>query len=146
MTILVGAIVGGLIGLTVAVFIYYSKDQAFKKIYKSIPGNTDYAALYHYASFKRYKNSFKYFDSYGALYVVGKMVYYKTGETATPVSFDLNECSVQQEPDWRMLKWFSITTPGGEKHYFNSNKLGGFKNNSDETLKGLAFIKARMAS
>lgn len=146
MTILAGAIVGGVIGLVVAVLIYFAKDQRFNKILRSISGTIEYAALYHYASFKRYKNSFKYFDSYGALYVVGKMAYYKTSETATPVSFDLNECSVQQEPDWRMLKWFSITTPAGEKHYFNSNKLGGFKNNSDETMKGLAFIKARTTS
>jgi hypothetical protein len=146
MTILEGAILGGVVGLVVYFVTFSIKDQKFKKLMKSIAEPVDYSALYHYASFKRYKNSFKFFDSYGALYVKDKTVFYKTSETGTPVSFNLNECSVQGEADWRMLKWFSITTPAGEKYYFNSNKMGGFKNNSDETLKGLAFIKARMAS
>ena len=73
------------------------------------------------------------------------MVYYKTSESGVPVAFNLDECSVQQEADWRMLKWFSITTPPGEKFYFNSNKMGIIKNNSEETLKGLAAIKAKQA-
>ena len=84
-------------------------------------------------------------DSYGVLYLVGKMVYYKTSESGVPVAFNLDECSLQQEADWRLLKWFSITTPPGEKFYFNSNKMGILKNNSDETLKGLAVIKAKQA-
>jgi hypothetical protein len=146
MGILEGAIIGGVIGVIVVLVTYSAKDSKYKKLLKTITEPVDYSALYHYASFKRYKNSFKFFDSYGVLYMIGKTVYYKTSETGVPESFNLNECTVQQEPDWRMLKWFSITTTVGEKFYFNSNKMGGFKNNSDETLKGLATILAKKAS
>lgn len=139
-----GAIIGGVIGLLVVVFTHFSKEQKFNKLLKTLsdPG-VEYTALYHYASFKRYKSSFKFFDNYGIFYVIGKMAYYKAGENQQPFSFDLNECSVQAEPDWRWLKWFSITTPAGEKFYFNSHKMGAFKNNSDETLKGLAVLQAK---
>lgn len=143
---LTGAIIGGIVGLLVVVFTFFIKEQRFNKVLKTIKEPMEYAALYHYASFKRYKNSFKFFDSYGVLYLVDKTVYYKTTETSTPLAFDLNECSVQQEPDWRMVKWFSITTPPGEKFYFNSHKMGAFKSNSEETLKGFAVLKAKMAS
>ncbi len=146
MSILEGAIVGGVLGLIVVLVTYSLKEQKFKKLIKTVTEPVDYSALYHYASFKRYKNSFKFFDSYGALYLIGKTVYYKASETEPPLSFNLNECSVQAEPDWRMLKWFSITTPAGEKYYFNSNKMGALKNNSEETLKGLAAIQAKKAS
>lgn len=143
---LVGAIIGAIIGLLVVVLNFFAKEQRFNKVLRSIKEPMEYVALYHYASFKRYKNSFKFFDSYGILYVVGKMVYYKTSETGTPVAFNLEECSVQKEEDWRWLKWFSITTPAGEKFYFDSHKMGAFKNNSDETLKGLAFLQAKKTS
>ena len=144
---LIGGIIGGIIGLLIVVFNFFFKEQRFNKVLKSITEPAmEYAALYHYASFKRYKNSFKFFDSYGVLYLVGKTVYYKTTEAATPLEFNLADCSVQQEPDWRLLKWFSITTPAGEKFYFNSHKMGVLKSNSEETLKGLAVIKAKMAS
>lgn len=145
-TVITGAIIGGVVGLVVVVFMFTMKDQKFKKILKTITEPYDYAALYHYASFKRYKVSMKFFDSYGVLYLIGKTVYYKVNETDTPLSFDLNECSVQQEADWRMLKWFSITRPSGEKFYFNSQKMGMLKNNSEETLKGLAAIQAKKSS
>ncbi len=144
---LTGAIIGGIVGLLIVVFSFFIKEQRFNKVLKSITApSMEYAALYHYASFKRYKNSFKFFDSYGVLYLVGKTLYYKTTATATPLAFNLEECTVQQEVDWRMLKWFSITTPPGEKFYFNSHKMGMLKSNSEETLKGLAVIKAKMAS
>lgn len=143
---LMGAIIGGIIGLLVVVFLFFSKEQRFNKVLRSIKEPMDYAALYHYASAGRYKNSFKFFDSYGVLYLSGKTAYYKTSETATPIAFNLAECTLQQEADWRMLKWFSITTPSGEKFYFDSHKMGAFKNNSDETLKGLAALKAKQAS
>ena len=145
MGIIEGAIIGGVIGLVVVVVTFSAKEAKYKKLLKTITEPIEYSALYHYASFKRYKNSFKFFDSYGVLYLVGKMVYYKTSESGVPVAFNLDECSVQQEADWRMLKWFSITTPPGEKFYFNSNKMGIIKNNSEETLKGLAAIKAKQA-
>ena len=147
MSILAAAIVGAIIGLLVALFTYLAKEQRFKSVMKSIqePGMS-YAALYHYASATRYKKSFKYFDSYGVLYLVGKTLYYKTTPTATPIAFNLNDCSVQQEPDWRWLKWFSITTHVGEKFYFSSHKMGAFKNDSGETLKGLRAIEAAKVS
>jgi hypothetical protein len=85
----------------------------------------------------------KFYDSYGILYLIGKTVYYKAKENETPQSFNLADCTVQAEPDWRMLKWFSITTPSGQKYYFNSHKMGAFKNNSDETLKGLEVLKRK---
>ncbi len=146
MGILQGAIVGGIIGLVVYLIMYTAKDQKYKKLLKTIKGPVDYSGLYHYASSKRYKSSLKFFDSIGVLFLVGKTVYYKSKENEEPLSFDLSVCSVLQEPDWRMLKWFSITTPAGEKYYFDSHKMGAFKNNSDETLKGLAAIKAKTAS
>jgi len=144
--IFVGAIIGGIIGIVVVVLVFFAKEQRFNKVLRSIKDPIDYAALYHYASFKRYKASFKFYDSYGVLYLSGKTVYYKVSETGAPMSFNLDECTVQQEPDWRMLKWFSITTPAGEKFYFNSQKMGIWKNNSEETVKGLAALKAKQAS
>ncbi len=140
-TIVTGAIIGGIIGLVVVVVMFAVKEQRFKKLLASVKEPVDYAALYHYASFKRYKTSFKFYDSFGILYLLGDTAYYKTTESGKPLSFNLKECTVQQEPDWRMLKWFSITTPAGEKFYFDSHKMGAFKNNSDETLKGLAALK-----
>jgi hypothetical protein len=144
--ILTGAIIGGVVGLVAVVAIFTAKDNRFKKVMASVKEATEYAALYHYASFKRFRNSLKFFDSYGALYLIGKTVYYKAKPDEAPISFDLTVCSVQQEPDWRMMKWFSITTPAGEKYYFNSQKMGLLKNNSDETLRGFAAIKAKMNS
>ena len=141
---LTGAIIGGIVGLITAILIYYFKQQKFKKLVKTVQ-HPDYAALYHYASQNRYKKSMKFFDSYGLLYVEGKDLFYKAGENETPLQFDLSQCTVQQEPDWRKMKWFSISTPVGEKHYFNSHKMGAFVNNSEETLKGLSFIKSRAA-
>lgn len=143
--IVTGAIIGGVVGLVAVVVIFAAKDGRFKKLMQSVKEPVEYAALYHYASFKRFKNSLKFFDSYGALYLVGKTIYYKIKPDEAPISFDLNVCSVQQEPDWRMLKWFSITTPAGEKHFFNSHKMGVLKSNSEETLKGLAALKANKA-
>ena len=146
MGIVEGAIIGGVIGLIVYFVMYAAKEQKYKKLLKPITGSVDYSGLYHYASYKRYKNSLKFFDSIGILYLVGKTVYYKSNETDPPLTFDLSVCTVQQEPDWRMLKWFSITTVVGEKFYFDSHKMGAFKNNSDETLKGLAAIQAKKVS
>lgn len=140
---LMGASIGGIIGLLVVVFTFFAKEQRFNKVLRSIKEPMEYAALYHYASVARYKKSFKFFDSYGVLYISGHHAYYKTSESGEPISFNLKECTVQAEADWRMLKWFSITTPAGEKFYFDSHKMGAFKNNSDETLKGLAALKAK---
>lgn len=143
---LVGAIIGAIIGLLVVVFTFFMKEQRFNKVLRSITDPIEYAALYHYASAKRFRNSFKFFDSYGVLYITGKTAFYKTNETGNPIAFNLSECTIQEEKDWRMLKWFSIITPAGEKYYFNSHKMGAFKNNSDETIKGLAALKAKAVS
>ena len=62
--IIIGALIGGVIGLIIVVFMFYAKEQRFNKVMKSIKEPVEYAALYHYASFKRYKNSLKFFDSY----------------------------------------------------------------------------------
>ena len=141
---LTGAIIGAIVGLLVVVFTFFTKENRFNKVLRSIKEpNMEYAALYHYASMKRFNNSFKFFDSYGVLYIVGDTLYYKTAESATPMTFNLRECSIQMEKEWRWLKWFSIITPAGEKYYFNSHKMGAFKNNSDETLKGFEVIKRK---
>lgn len=144
--IIVGGIIGGVIGLLTVVIMFFLKEQRYNKLLKSVKEPVDYSALYHYASFKRFKKGTKFFDSYGILYLSGHMLYYKTNEGVPPLAFDLKECSVQMEPDWRWLKWFSITTPAGEKYYFDSHKMGAFKNNSDETLKGYQVIKSRSAA
>ena len=138
-----GAIIGGVVGLATVFLIYWQKGNRFKKLVKTVP-NADYAALYHYASYNKFKKGAKYFDSFGLLYIIGNMLYYKASEKGTPLTLDLTQCTAQQEDNWRMLKWFSVTTPVGEKHYFNSHKMGAFVNNSDETLKGLAEIQAKI--
>lgn len=142
--ILTGAIIGGIAGLLAVVFTFFAKEQRFNKVLRSIKEPVEYAALYHYASYKRYKKSAKFFDSYGVLYLLGNTLYYKPKEDSTPVTFNLSECSIQMEPDWRWLKWFSITTPAGEKHYFDSHKMGVFKNNSDETVRGFNAISEKI--
>ncbi len=143
MGILEGAIIGAVVGLVVVIVQSSAKAQRYKSVMKSVTDAVEYSAMYHYASFKRYNKSFKYFDSYGALYVIGQMVYYKANEKDTPIAFNMKECSIQLEKDWRWLKWFSIITPAGEKHYFNSSKMGALKNDSSETLKGYEFIKTK---
>jgi hypothetical protein len=144
--IVVGGIIGGVIGLLTVVIMFFLKEQRYNKLLKSVKEPVDYSGLYHYASFKRFQKGTKFFDSYGILYLSGHMLYYKTNEGVAPMTFDLKECSVQMEPDWRWLKWFSVTTPAGEKFYFDSHKMGAFKNNSDETLKGYQAIKSRSAA
>lgn len=143
MSVLTGAIIGGIVGLLVAVITAVTKEQRFKSLLKTISAPHEYAALYHYATFKRYKKSFKFFDSYGVLYLVGNTLYYKTKPNEEPLSFNLTECTVAMEPDWRWLKWFSVTPPSGEKFYFNAHKMGFLQNNSEETLKGYKLIKLK---
>ena len=143
-TVLTGAIVGGIAGLVGVVFVYFRKDQKFNKLLRSVKEpQMGYHAFYHYASFKRFRNSIKFFDSNGILYLVGNTLYYKSAENATPVMFNLAECSVQMEKDWKMLKWFSVTTPAGEKYYFNSHAMGALKNDSSETVRGYEAISAK---
>jgi hypothetical protein len=144
---LTGAIIGAIVGLLVVVFTFFIKEQRFNKVLRSITEpNLQYTGLFHYTSASRYKKSFKFFDSYGVLYIIGNTVYYKTNPAAAPMTFNMTECKAQQEQNWRNLKWFSITTPSGEKHYFDSHKMGAFINNSNETLKALQLIQAKMSA
>ena len=69
-----GAIIGGIVGLITILIIYFLKAQRFKKLLKTVP-DAEYAALYHYASYNRFKKGTKYFDSYGLLYIIGNTVY-----------------------------------------------------------------------
>lgn len=142
---LTGAIVGGIIGLLVAFAVIAMKNQKFKRLMRTAPP-AEYAALYHHATHQRYKKSMKFYDSYGLLYVIGNNMYYQADAGKEPMVFDLTQCTVQAEPDWRMLKWFSVTTPVGEKHYFNSHVMGAFKGDSTETDKGLAVLQAKTIS
>ena len=141
--IVIGGIIGGVIGLVTVVMVFFMKEQRYNKLLRTVQQPVDYSGLYHYASFKRFRKSAKFFDSYGILYLSGHMLYYKKKAGETPLTFDMKECSIQMEPDWRLLKWFSVTTPAGEKYYFDSHRLGVFKNNSNETVKGYEAIKAR---
>lgn len=146
-SILTGAIIGAITGVAVMLITYFLKQQRFNAVRKSIadPG-VEYAALFHYAADKRYKKAFKFYDSYGTFYVIGKTAYYKAKPSDEPLVFNLVNCTVQQEADWRKLKWFSVTTHVGEKFYFNSHKLGMLVNNSNETLKALQVLKSKQAA
>jgi|GEM_PF-1015586 len=145
--ILEGAFIGAAAGLAGVLIVTGAKKRKFNSIRKSITdSNVEYVGDFHLASARRYRKSLKFFDSYGALYLVGHNLYFKSSTDATPISFDLRQCTVQREPDWRMLKWFSVTTPVGEKFYFNSYKLGAFKNNSDETYRAMEIFRKKSAT
>ncbi len=146
-SILTGAVIGAITGVVAMLLVYFFKQQRFNAVRKSIADTrVEYAALFHYAADKRYKKSFKFFDTYGALYVIGKTAYYKAKPADEPLVFNLENCTIQPEADWRKLKWFSVTTHVGEKFYFNSHKLGFFVNNSAETLKALQFLKSKQVA
>jgi hypothetical protein len=143
MSFLEGAIIGAIAGLVMAIYIAVTKNQKYKKLILTVSPAPEYSALYHYASPKRFKKSVKFFDSYGAFYVVGNKAYYKSSAKAAPIEFDLASTLIVSEPDWRRLKWFSLTTATGEKYYFDSHKMGFISNDSSETLKGLAFLQEK---
>ena len=133
---LTGAILGAIGALIGIIFVIAARKQKFNKLMASVTDPAvQYSALFYYASPNRFQKNMKVYDSYGILYLIGNTVYYKTTASGNPVAFNLKECTLQMEPNWRNLKWFSITTPTGEKHYFDSFKPGAFVNNSDETVK-----------
>jgi len=145
--ILQGAIIGAIGGLVGVLVINTSKKNKFSNIRKSVTDpNVEYMGDFHMASANRWGKSMKFFDSFGALYLIGNMLYFKSSVNATPWVFNLKESTIQQEPNWRMLKWFSITTPVGEKYYFNSYKMGAMKNNSDETYRAMEIFQKKKAS
>ena len=143
---LTGAIFGAIGAIIGIIIVFISRQQKYTKLTTSIkePG-VEYSAPFYYASSSRYQKALKVYDSYGILYIIGRTVYYKTSASATPWAFNLTECRVQEEADWRKLKWFSITAPTGEKYYFDSYKMGTFANNSSETLKALALLKSKIS-
>lgn len=143
---LMGALFGAIGAIIGIIIVVIARKQKSGNLLASInePG-VEYSAPFYYASSSRYQKSFKVYDSYGLLYIIGKTVYYKTSSAAAPWAFNLAECRVQQEADWRKLKWFSITTPNGQKYYFDSYKMGAFANDSNETLNALTFIRSKMS-
>lgn len=142
-----GALFGAIGGIIGIVIVLISRKQKFGNLKRSvnIPG-VEYSGFFYYASSKRYQKSFRIYDSSGLLYLIGNTVYYKTSAVGNPIAFNLNECTLQMEPDWRRLKWFSITTPSGEKYYFDSYQMGAFSNDSSETLKAFNVLNAKTTS
>lgn len=140
-----GALFGAIGGIIGIIIVAIAKKNKSTKLMASItePG-IEYSALFYYASPGRFQKALKIYDSYGMLYLIGNTVYYKTKVTEAPITFNLKECTVQQESDWRRLKWFSITTPAGQKYYFDSFKTGAFSNNSDETLKAFTLFRSKI--
>jgi hypothetical protein len=144
---LTGALFGA-IGATIGIIIVIiMKKQKTTKLIKSVidPG-IEYSGFFYCASANRYQKSVKIYDSTGLLYLIGNTVYYKTGSATNPAAFNLSECKLQLEPDWRRLKWFSITTPEGEKYYFDSYKMGAFSNDSNETIKAFDLFKSKTSA
>lgn len=142
---LTGALFGAIGAVIGIIIVLIARSQKFNSLKASLkePG-VEYSALFYYASPERYQKSLKVYDSVGILYLVGRTVYYKSKTSATPWVFNLSECRVQQEADWRKLKWFSITAPNGQKYYFDSYKMGAFSNDSSETLRALSLIQSKM--
>jgi hypothetical protein len=116
---LTGAILGAIGGVIGIIIVIISKQQKTANLMKSIAGlPVEYSGFFYYASANRYQKSLKIYDSTGLLYLIGNTVYYKTSTTGNPVAFNLSQCQIQMEPDWRRLKWFSITTPCRRKILF----------------------------
>jgi hypothetical protein len=146
MAILEGAIIGAVAGLVGVYTVNNAKKKKYNSIKNSIsePG-VEYSELFYMATSSRYKKALKFYDSYGALYLTGNTLNYKPN-SGQPLSFNLKECKLQEEPKWKMLNWFSITTPGGEKYYFDTYKQGFLTNNSDETIKALHLFQSKAKS
>ena len=140
---LYGAI-GGIIGVVIVLMVKSQKTSTLKKSIANL--GAEYSGFFYYASPTRFQKALKVYDSTGLLYLIGNNVYYKTSVAANPIVFNLAECTLQLEPDWRRLKWFSITTPMGVKYYFDSFKVGAFTNNSDETLRAFNIIKSKISA
>ena len=140
-----GALFGAIGAIIGIIIVLAAKKNKYNKLMSSLTElGIEYSALFYYASPGRFQKSLKIYDSYGILYLIGNTVYYKTKVGGTPLAFNLKECTIQQEADWRKLKWFSITTPAGQKYYFDSFKTGAFSNNSDETLKAFSLFRSKI--
>lgn len=138
---LFGAI-GAIIGIMI---VLLSKSRKTSNLQKSIANlGAEYSGFFYYASSNRFQKAMRVYDSSGILYLIGNTLYYKTSVTANPIAFNLAECTLQMEPDWRRLKWFSVTTPAGIKYYFDSYKMGAFSNNSEETLRAFNIFKTKI--
>lgn len=141
-----GAIIGGIIGLVMVFVMANMRATRFKSIMATVTQPVNFQMEAFMAKPERYKKSWKIYDSYGAFYVAGNKAYYQAGKDETPIEFDLSRYTVVREADWRKLKWFSVSSPVGEKYYFTSYKMGMFVNNSDEVLRALQFIEQHKKS
>lgn len=138
---LFGAI-GGVIGIIIVLALRSQKATSLKKSIANL--GAEYSGFFYYASPNRFQKALKVYDSTGLLYLIGNTLYYKTSVNTNPIVFNLAECTLQLEPDWRRLKWFSITNPMGVKYYFDSFRMGAFSNNSDETLRAFNILKSKI--
>jgi hypothetical protein len=139
-----GALFGAIGGIIGIIIVFFLKKQKTANLKNSVAGlAVEYSGFFYYASPNRFQKALRVYDSTGLLYLIGNTVFYKTGTTANPIAFNLSTCFIQMEPDWRNLKWFSITTPGGEKYYFDSFKMGAFSNDSNETLNAYTIFKSK---
>ena len=147
MFILTGAIIGGIIGLLVVVFNFFAKEQRFNKsITQHKRTSRIMQRFFITPPFKRYRNSFKSFDSYGVLYLVGKwctikpvkalprfffqsrwMYQYKRKLTGAYAEMVFNQHSRWRKILFQLTKWAPLK-------------------NSDETLKGLAAAAGKKAN
>ena len=141
---LTGAIFGAIGAVIGIIIVMISRQQKTANLMKSIAGlQAEYAGFFYCAFANRYQRSLKVYDLTGLLYLIGNTVYYKTSSAGNPMTFNLSDCNLQLEPDWRRLKWFSITTPAGEKYYFDSYKMGAFSTDSNETIKAFNLFKSK---
>lgn len=144
---LTGAIIGAIVGMLVVVIFSMMRTNRYKAILQSAAGKPiEYSMEAFYANPTRYKKAWKIYDSYGALYISGPTAYYQGGKDQEPVAFRLADCTIAREPDWRNLKWLSITTHIGEKYYFTSYKMGFFVNNSNEVLNAINKLQQKKAA
>jgi len=139
-----GALYGAIGGVIGIIIVLIMKKQKTTSLMRSVKDQgVEYSGFFYYASPTRFQRSFKIYDSTGLLYLIGNTVYYKTSTMGSPIAFNLLECKVQLEPDWRRLKWFSITNAAGQKYYFDSYKMGALSNNSDETMRAFNLFKSK---
>ena len=141
---LTGALFGAIGAIIGIIIVIIMRNQKTTNLIKSVtdPG-VEYSGFFYCASANRYQKSLKVYDSTGLLYLIGNAVYYKTSPAGYPVAFNLSECKIQMEPDWRRLKWFSITTPAGEKYYFDSYKMGAFSKKPKRKKKHSTFLNQK---
>jgi hypothetical protein len=141
-----GALIGMFAAVIMLLIVNQKKKSNYEAIIKSVKKKTDYSASVFYANSNRYKKGMKIYDSMGALYLIEGIVYYQERKDKEARAFNLKEYTVSAESDWRKLKWFSLTSDGGEKSYFTSYKLGTIVNDSSEVLKIVQVLKNKKST